>query len=218
MRLKRLPRLMSALITALAVMTVTLELPNLAMAQEEAPTVLHIVIEDGEGAVNNVRQRVAREPIVRIEDQNRRPIAGATVVFLLPSDGASGTFPGGQKMVTLQTDSAGRAAARGLQPNSVTGDFTIRVTASHRGVTATAVINQTNAIAGAAAGAAAGGAAAATAGMSAAKIVGIIAIVGAAAVAGGTYAATRNGNDSPSGPAPRPTTSVSVGSPSVGAP
>lgn len=218
MRIQRLPRVMSALITALAVMTVTLELPNLAMAQDDAPTVLHIVIEDGEGAVNNVRQRVAREPIVRIEDQNRRPIAGATVVFLLPNDGASGTFAGGEKMVTLQTDEAGRAAARGMQPNTVTGDFVIRVTASHRGVTATAVINQTNAIAGAAAGAAAGGAAAA-AGMSTAKIVGILAIVGAAAVAGGTYAATRNGNGggTPS-PTPRPTTSVTIGSPSVGAP
>lgn len=218
MQAQRFPRVFSALITALAVMVTTLELPNLAMAQDEAPTVLHIVIEEGEGAVNNVRQRVAREPIVRIEDQNRRPIAGATVVFLLPSDGASATFPGGQRMITLQTDEAGRAAARGMQPNTTTGDFTIRVTASHRGVTATTVINQSNAIVGAAAGAAAGGAAAA--GISTAKVVGILAVIGAA-VAGGTYAATRNGNGSNGGgpgTPPRPTTSVSIGSPTVGAP
>jgi len=217
MQAQRFPRVFGALFTALAVMVTTLQLPNLAMAaQDDAPTLLSIVIVEGEGAVNNVRQRTAREPIVRIEDQNRKPVAGATVVFLLPNDGASGVFPGGEKMITVQTDAAGRAQARGLQPNTVTGEFTIRVTASHRGISSTAMINQSNAIAGAAAGAAAGGAAAA--GISTAKIVGIIAVIGAA-VAGGTYAATRS-DSGPGGPStpPRPTTGVSVGTPSVGAP
>lgn len=200
----------------LAVVVATLPIPQQSWAQD-APGQLHIVIVEGEGAVNNIRQRVAREPIVRIEDENRRPVAGATVVFLLPSDGAGGLFPGGERMITVQTDQSGQAVARGLQPNNVTGDFTIRVTASHSGSTATAVITQTNTIAGAAAAGAAG---AGAAGISAGKVIGILAVVGAAVV-GGTYAATRNGgNGTPGGPGtpPRPTTSVSVGTPSVGAP
>ena len=199
---------------ALVLATLTGSAP---LQAQGAASKLNIVIVDGDGAVNNIRQRVAREPIVRVEDENRKPIAGATVVFLLPSDGAGGLFPGGERMLTMQTDQAGQAAARGLQPNNLQGDFVIRVTASYQGRTATALINQTNAIAGAAAAGAAGGAAAA-AGISG-KVIGILAVVGAA-VAAGTYAATRNGNGGTSTPGapPRPTTSVSIGTPSVGAP
>jgi hypothetical protein len=176
---------------------------------------LNIVIVEGDGAVNNIRQRVAREPIVRVEDQNRKPVAGATVVFLLPGDGASGSFPGSQNMVTVQTNQNGEAVARGLRPNNVAGDFVIRVTASFQGSTATAVINQTNALAGAA-GAAAGGAAAA--GISG-KVLAIIGIAAAAAVGGGVYAATRgdSGNGGPGTPTRTPT-AISIGSPTVGAP
>lgn len=184
-------------------------------APAEAIT-LNIVIVEGDGAVNNIRQRVAREPIVRVEDQNRKPVAGATVVFLLPSDGASGSFPGSQNMVTVQTNQNGEAVARGLRPNNVAGDFAIRVTASYQGSTATAVINQTNALLGAGAAAGAGGAAAA--GISG-KVLAIIGIAAAAAVGGGVYAATRgdSGNGGPGTP-PRTPTSIAIGSPTVGAP
>src|SRR5262245_22591386 len=60
-----------------------------ALAQT-LPTALNIVVVEGEGAVNNVRQRVARDPIVRVEDENHNPIAGAVVVFTLPTEGATG--------------------------------------------------------------------------------------------------------------------------------
>jgi len=211
---RRLSRWTTVLFTALAVLVATAELPPAANAQE-ASGQLNIVIVEGEGAINNIRQRVAREPIVRVEDENRRPVAGAAVVFLLPNDGAGGVFPGGERMLTVQTDQNGQAVARGLQPNSVAGDFTIRVTASYQGRTANALIGQTNAVAGAAAGAAGGAAAAGISG----KVIGIIAIIGAA-VAGGTYAATRGNGDNGGtpGPAPRPPTAVSIGSPTVGAP
>jgi hypothetical protein len=49
---------------------------------------IQIVIVEGEGAINNIRQRVAREPIIQVEDENRRPVAGAAVTFLLPNQGA----------------------------------------------------------------------------------------------------------------------------------
>ncbi|MCC7339580.1 MAG: hypothetical protein IT170_00725 [Bryobacterales bacterium] len=198
--------------------------PGTGFGQTAAPAklTLNIVIVEGEGAVNNIRQRVAREPIVRVEDENHKPVAGATVVFLLPGDGAGGTFPGNQNMVTVQTNQNGEAVARGLRPNNVTGDFAIRVTASFQGATATAVVNQTNALAGAAAAAGAGGgAAAATAAGISAKVLVIIGIAAAAAVGGGVYAATRDnsngGGSGPGGPSRTPT-AIAIGAPSVGAP
>jgi hypothetical protein len=105
---------------------------------------LKITIIDGDEAINNIRQRTAREPIVQVEDENNRPVAGAAVVFLLPNDGAGGTFTGGAKSLSVMTDANGRAVARGLRPNNVAGRYQIRVTASSQGRTGRAVVQQTN--------------------------------------------------------------------------
>jgi hypothetical protein len=171
---------------------------------------LNLVIVEGEGAINNIRQRTAREPIVQVEDENHRPVAGAVVAFTLPSNGAGGTFANGARTLTTITDSQGRAAARGLRPNNVQGQFQINVTASNAGQTATGVITQTNAMVAAAAGGAAAG------GISA-KLLAIIAVAGAAAAGGVAYAATRNGNGGGGAAAPVPTT-ISAGSGTVGPP
>ena len=120
-------------------------------AWAQAPTGLSINIVEGEGAINNVRQRVNREPIVQVEDQNHKPIAGAVVMFLLPDSGASGTFPDGSRMLMIVTDNQGRAAARGIRPNGLSGPMQIRVTANFQGLNASSVITQTN-LAAAAAG------------------------------------------------------------------
>ncbi|MGE5568092.1 MAG: carboxypeptidase-like regulatory domain-containing protein [Rhodospirillales bacterium] len=171
-------------------------------AQEGAQLKLNIVIIEGEGAINNIRQRIAREPIVQVEDENHRPVAGAVVVFLLPDRGAGATFADGSRYLNVVTDSQGRAVARGLRPNNTPGQYQIRVTASFEGQTATATITQTNmaAIAGAAAGAGLSG-----------KLIAILAVAGGAAIAGGVVAATRgNGNPAP--------VSVIPGTPSVGGP
>jgi hypothetical protein len=179
-------------------------------AQE--PGKLHITIVEGEGAINNVRQRVAREPIVQVEDENRKPVAGAAVTFVLPQQGASATFPDGARSLTVLTDEQGRAAARGLQANNIDGKYEIRVNASHTGRTATISIAQSNALAAAAAGAAAAGISG--------KLIAIIAVAGAAA-AGGVVAATRgngNGNGNGSGNAGRPPTTITPGTPTVGGP
>jgi hypothetical protein len=149
---------------------------------------LNLVIVEGEGAINNIRQRTAREPIVQVEDENHKPIAGVAVVFSLPSNGAGATFANGALSLTTTTDNAGRAVARGLRPNQIQGNYQIRVTASQGGRTASTVIAQSNVLgAGAAAGAAS------AAGISG-KLVAVIVAVGAAAAAGGIVAATRNGN------------------------
>jgi len=168
---------------------------------------LNLIIVEGEGAINNVRQRTAREPIVQVEDQNHKPVAGAAVVFLLPDHGASGVFANGSRTLTVMSDAQGRAVARGFHPNNVQGNLQMRVTASSQGRVASVTISQTNAVAGAAAGAAVG------AGISA-KLLIILAVAGAA-VAGGVVAATHNGGSST--PPVTPTT-VTPGSGTVGAP
>jgi hypothetical protein len=184
------------------------QLGSTPASAQEAGGQLNIVIVEGDGAINNIRQRTAREPIVQVEDQNHKPVAGAAVVFLLPDQGASGVFANGSHTLTVMTDAQGRAVARGFRPNNVQGKLQIHVTASHQGQTATATISQTNAIS-AAAGAAAAGVSA--------KLIAILAVAGAA-VAGGVVAATRGGGG---GTTPTPTTlptTVTPGTGTVGAP
>ena len=153
--------------------------PCLAGGQGTVPTgqatttKLKIVVVQGDGAVNNVKQRVAREMIVEIQDENDRPIAGAAVAFMLPNSGAGGTFANGSKMLTVRTDVNGRAITQAFRPNNVVGEFKIDVTASYQGQTANTTISGTNAIA---TGAATGGISATT--------IGIIAGVAGAAAAG----------------------------------
>lgn len=175
-----------------------------AQTGQQAAPKLTITIVEGEGAINNVRQRVSREPIVQVEDENHKPIAGAAVVFTLPSQGASGVFPNGSRILTVLTDNQGRAAARGLKPNNVAGRMEIRVNASYQGQTASASITQVNSAALAAAG-----------GLSAtAKILIVLGVVGGAA-AGAAVALTRGGGSStPAAPA----TTLTPGAPTVGGP
>jgi hypothetical protein len=178
-----------------------------APAWAQAPTGLSINIVEGEGAINNIRQRVNREPIVQVEDQNHKPIAGAVVIFFLPDSGASGAFPDGSHMLMTVTDNQGRATARGIRPNNQSGPMQIRVTASFQGLTASSVITQTN-LAGAAT-------ASGFAGLStAAKLVIILGIAGGAAAAGAIVATHTSASSS----APPSTVTLSPGTPSVGGP
>jgi hypothetical protein len=164
-------------------------LPGLTCAapQDSGPK-LNLVIVEGDGAINNIRQRTAREPIVQVQDENHKPVAGAAVVFLLPTQGAGGTFANGSHTLTVITDDQGRAVAHGLQPNHVQGQFQIHVNASYHGQTASATISQSNA-------AAAGAATAAAAGISA-KLIVIIAVAAAAGTVGGLYASHTIGGGS----------------------
>src|SRR5437016_5873714 len=99
------------------------------LGQEPAPK-LFIAIVEGEGAINNIRLRTAREPIVEVTDENHKPLGGALVTFALPNSGPGGTFANGSKLLTVTTDSNGRATANGMQTNSSKGSYQIQVTAS----------------------------------------------------------------------------------------
>ena len=46
-------------------------------AQEQEPAKLNISILEGEGSINNIRQRVAREAMVQVDDENHKPVAGS---------------------------------------------------------------------------------------------------------------------------------------------
>ncbi|HWC95204.1 MAG TPA: hypothetical protein VG456_00605 [Candidatus Sulfopaludibacter sp.] len=187
-----------------------LPLPPAALAQD-APSKLNLIVVEGDGAINNIRQRTAREPIVQVEDENHRPVAGAAVVFSLPSSGPSGAFAGGAHSLTVTTDAQGRAIAHGLKPNNVQGQYQIHVNASSNGQTASTNISQSNAIIAGAAGAAGVGISA--------KLLIIIAVAGAAAAGGALYAtgAIGGGNNNATTPAASLVT-ITPGTGTVGPP
>lgn len=199
-----------SLVSALALMLSVLPVPRLQAAvmlgqQSEGPP-LRIEVIEGEGAVNNVRQRVAREPTIRVVDRNNKPVAGAAITFLLPQMGAGGTFANGATILNVITNQQGIAVASGLQANAAAGAFQINVVASFQGQTATAAIAQSNA------------AAATSAGVSTGALVGIGAAVAGAVVA----AVVIGGGDDPTPPQPVPpqpvVISFSLGTPTVRTP
>lgn len=172
----------------------------------QTPTSLQIVILEGEGAINNVKQRVNREPIVQVEDENHKPIAGAAVIFFLPNQGPGGTFANGATSFTTTTNAQGQAVARGIRYNNQGGSMQLRVSASFAGQTASAVITQTNVVGASASGGSVGGMSLTT------KLLIIGAIVGGG-VAAGVIIANRGG-----GAVTGPNTTITPGTVTVGAP
>jgi hypothetical protein len=104
------------------------ELPNAPEAAEG----LEITILEGEGALNNIRQRTAREPIVQVEDKNHKPVAGALILFSIrdASNGAGATFNGTATEFRTVTDASGRAQTHGYTPNGTSGQFYVTITAT----------------------------------------------------------------------------------------
>jgi hypothetical protein len=175
-------------------------------ATAQVAPMLNLVVLEGEGATNNIRQRTAREPVVQVQDENHKPVAGAIVVFTLPSNGPGGTFANGSRTLSIVSDNQGRAVARGFRPSGQ-GQFQMRVSATSSGLAAAIVISQTNvAVAAAAAGAGSG------------KLIAVLVAVGAAAAAGGAYYATHNGNGGGGGGVIPPGTTIAASSGSVGPP
>ncbi len=175
---------------------------------QQPPSGLRIVIVEGDGAINNIRQRINREPIVQVEDENHKPVAGAVVLFFLPDQGPSGTFTNGSRMLMTVTDAQGQARPSGIRPQQPKPPgllMQIRVTASFLGITASAVIAQTN-VAGAAPRLSASAVSSTTA-----KIWLIVGIAGGAAAAG-IIVATHNSSSGP------PAIVLTPGTPTVGAP
>jgi hypothetical protein len=166
---------------------------------------LNIAVLRGEGSFNDIKRRVAAEPMVEIRNEAQRPVTGAEVVFSAPYAGAGGLFADGLRTSTVRSGSDGRAVAAGFKPNFIEGRFAIHVTASYAGKSASAVIWQSNTLASQQKG---GGH----------KILLILGLTGGA-IAGGVVMAMSRSNSSTSTVAPPPTpTSLSVGTLTVGPP
>lgn len=109
-----------------------------------APKALIISILEGEGDLNDVRARTAREPIVQVEDENHKPVAGALVLFAIPGNGTVSASFSGLSQLTVRTGADGRAVGRGYRVTSHTGNFEIQVVATVAAVKAEIFIHQTN--------------------------------------------------------------------------
>ena len=116
-----------------------------AAVSTAAPHALFIDILQGEGALNDVRARTAREPIVEIRDENHKPVAGVVVLFVIDSNGGGlgATFNGAQAF-SMTTGEDGQAFGRGFQLTRTTGKFHISVDARQGNLHTRGVINQTN--------------------------------------------------------------------------
>jgi hypothetical protein len=170
---------------------------------------LFIKVIDGEGAVNNIRARTAREPVVEVDDENHKPVAGALVTFFIPNNGPGGLF-GNQQTLTVVTDQSGRATGKGFHSNSASGQFAIEVTAAVGGIIAKATISQTNFLPSASGSSSGGTVAASHGGIFGTKSLLIFGAIAAAGTVGLVYGITHSGNNAPSATIGAPGT-VTVG-------
>ncbi len=176
---------------------------SMVAAGQQAP--LKVVIVEGDGAINKLGDRSAKSPVVRVEDDDGRPIPGAAVTFVLPDMGAGAFFTDGGTAHTTATNDKGIATVHGIRPNNVAGKFQIRVTAAAHGQTATALINQINA------------APAAMLRRGSSRKILYAALAAGGAVGAAIFAMRGGGDSSPAQPASSGTT-ITAGSPVFGPP
>jgi hypothetical protein len=137
--MKTANRLTRSLLIAALAMAAAADLPRAqaqavtgaAAAEPGRPKSLLITIIEGEGASNDINTRTAREPIVQVDDENHKPVAGALVAFSLDKTGSSYADFDGASNVWVNTDAAGRAVASGFRITKHKGPFRINVHASY---------------------------------------------------------------------------------------
>lgn len=159
---------------------------------------------EGNGAINSIRLHRGHDPVVRLMDADGKPIAGATVTFLLPATGASGSFGDGGQSLTVPTGEDGTATGRGLRPNAIAGQFQIRVVASWRGTPESATLSETNVEPDLHAGRS--------------KKIAIAVVIAGAAIGGVVAAASHKSSSNSGSTSPGTTTSTAPGSISSGTP
>jgi hypothetical protein len=176
-------------------------------AGQAQPHALYINILEGEGALNDVRARTAREPVVEVTDENHRPVAGAIVLFVSDTNGSGGlgaTFSGAQAF-SSPTDAAGHAVGHGFQVTRTPGRFHISVEARSGDLRAHAVIHQKNLLVVSQFGLLN---ALATLGTEKSTLIIGLEVLGGAAAAGTVALTTQSSNS----------TTITIGTPTVGPP
>ena len=183
---------------------------GVAQTEPPLPKKLDIVVLEGEGAINNVKKRAAKDPVVRVDDESHKPIAQVAVVFTLPTEGPSGEFFNGSKTIMVITDEQGHAAARGMKINSVPGKLQVHVNASYRELKNSTNITQFDMEVPS------------TAKHGSGKLITILALVGGGAAAGAIVALRKDKNtgNPNAAPIPTPPTPISInpGAGTVGPP
>jgi hypothetical protein len=183
----------------------------LQSAQTAAARQLQIEVFRGNEMVHEDRIPEGKDIVVRVTDDEGRAIAGAAVVFQLPSDGPGGAFPEDSRFATVMTDSEGLATARGFQPNTSPGEFKVGITASYRDFQSnTAAVTQTN-------GEAVATPDVATERRGSGRAI-AIAVVIAGVAAGLAFGLGGGGSSGPTPPAPPPPVVITPGSPTFGGP
>ena len=176
------------------IICLVLTLHSFVAQQLSAQAGLRIFIVQGDNA-RNLIQQIPPEPLVVRVEEDRRPVAGATVTFTAPTVGASGQFANGSNSISVNTDRDGLATVEGFHPNAIAGSYQIGVRATLQGQATLANIRQVNIESSKGHG----------------KLITILAIAGAAA---GAALIARSGRDS--GSATTPT--ITLGDAAVGAP
>ena len=180
------------------VVLLVLQLP---LGAQTLPTSLQLVTVQGEGAAGRVQQKAAQQPVVRVVDENDKPVSGAAVVFTLPTEGATGAFGNGSKTLTLVTDSSGVASAQGLRFNQIPGKVPVHVNASYKGLTARTTILQISEAPEGYKPSSGGGHG---------KLIAILGIIGAAGAGGAYYAINQNKSSSPATPVPTGPSAIGI--------
>ena len=126
-------------------MLVTSHADSILLGAQSTDGQLKILVLEGQGAINNISLRRAREPVVEVTNENGAPVAGAVVTFMLPDAGPGGVFGDNSKILSVTTDEKGQAVGRGLRPNKIIGQYQILASASYQGRNARTSITQTNA-------------------------------------------------------------------------
>jgi len=126
-------------------LTVILALHSYTFSWAQAPASgLTITVLKGEGGKNSIKSRTGTPIEIEVRDNQNKAVAGAQVIFQLPSFGASGSFPGGQLTERTTTGPDGHAIMTGFVPNDTPGRFNIKITADSGSLSGTAVVSEIN--------------------------------------------------------------------------
>jgi len=167
----------------------------LVIHAQTLPKQLSIAVVQGDNAVSRAGQRLTQDPAVRVTDENQQPVEGVAVVFILPTEGATGVFGNGSKTLATVTNAQGTAAARGIRLNGLPGKVPIQVNVSYRGLTNRTTITEISELApGAKPSARSGG--------GHGGVIAVLIILGGAAAAGGGYLATHKTSSPAAAPPP----------------
>ena len=116
----------------------------LALLAGVAAGAIRVEVVRGEGSNNNAAQGSSISPVVRVTDESGNPVRDALVVFEAPTSGPSIDFGGAGPSAHGLSSETGVVAAPTVRPITGDGPVDIRVTASHAGQFANAVIHQMN--------------------------------------------------------------------------